>query len=70
MITFIVDDMTCGHCASAIARAVRAVDTGARVEVDLAAHRVRIAPTDADVHELAEAIKKAGYSALPADETA
>lgn len=62
MLAYQVDDMTCGHCASAIAHAVRAVDAGAKVQVDLAQHLVRVEATDADAQELADAIQNAGYS--------
>ena len=34
MIEFTVNDMTCGHCASSITRAVKEVDSGSRCEVD------------------------------------
>ena len=60
-----VPDMTCGHCASTISKAVRAVDGGARVEVDLQRHLLRIEPTEADAAELAEAIAEAGYTPVP-----
>ena len=43
MIEFTVNDMTCGHCASAITRAVKEVNSEGKCEVDLAAKRVRIA---------------------------
>ncbi|CAM3795815.1 heavy-metal-associated domain-containing protein [Roseateles saccharophilus] len=62
MITFEVSDMTCGHCASTITKAVKSVDQGARVAIDVASHRVQIEPTEADATELLEAIKEAGYS--------
>lgn len=62
MYTFRVDDMTCGHCASAISKAVRAIDAGAKVEVDLAQHLVRIEPTETDASELAQALVEAGYT--------
>lgn len=65
MLAFRVDDMTCGHCASAITRAVRAVDSGAKVVVDLAAHRVSVEPTEADAEELRTAIAEAGYTPVP-----
>jgi copper chaperone len=72
MQTFRVDDMTCGHCVSTITKAVRAVDAGAKVEVDLAQHLVRIEPTEADAAELADAITEAGYTpvAVPSPTTA
>ena len=62
MTTFEVKDMTCGHCVSTITKAVRAVDQGAKVQIDLATHRATIDPTEADAAELSAAIKQAGYS--------
>jgi len=62
MITFEVDDMTCGHCVSAITKAVKATDTNAKVSIDLATHRVVIEPTEADSAQLSHAIKEAGYT--------
>ena len=62
MTTFEVKDMTCGHCVSTITEAVRAVDQGATVQIDLATHRVTIDPTEADEAELSDAIKQAGYT--------
>jgi hypothetical protein len=43
MIAFQVNDMTCGHCVSTIAKAVRAVDKDAKIQIDLTSHRVDIA---------------------------
>lgn len=65
MLTYLVEDMTCGHCASAITKAVHAADEGARIEVDLARHLVRIEPGEADAQALSQAIAKAGYSPKP-----
>ncbi|MEO8037347.1 MAG: heavy-metal-associated domain-containing protein [Betaproteobacteria bacterium] len=62
MITFGVNDMTCGHCVSSITKAVHAVDQGAQVRIDLAAHRVDITPTVADADMFGAAIKAAGYT--------
>ena len=62
MQVFQVQDMTCGHCASSITKAVRAVDAGAKIEVSLDEHLVRIEPTEADGAELAKAITDAGYT--------
>lgn len=61
MIEFKVEDMTCGHCASAITRAVKEVDGAARCEVDLAAKRVRVTSTR-PAEEFREAIAEAGYT--------
>ena len=65
MITFEVKDMTCGHCASTIAKALKAADKDAKVEIDLAARRVQVEPASADASDLAEAIKEAGYTPEP-----
>ena len=62
MIRFDIQDMTCGHCASTITRAVRAEDPRARVHIDLAAHRVDVEPATASAEELRVAIQDAGYT--------
>lgn len=62
MITFEVKDMTCGHCAGTITKAVAAVDQGAKVQIDLDSHRVRIEPATAGAQTLEEAIREAGYT--------
>lgn len=69
MLTYRVDDMTCGHCASAISKAVRAVDAGAKVQVNLAQQLVTVEPTEANPAELAEAITEAGYSPVSVELT-
>ena len=61
MIEFQVQDMTCGHCASAMARAVKEVDAAARCEVDLVAKRVRIESSH-PAEEFRAAIEEAGYT--------
>jgi copper chaperone len=61
MVTFQVNDMTCGHCASAISRAVASVDKNARLDIRIQQKLVRIGST-APVAELAEAIQDAGYT--------
>jgi len=62
VIAFEVNDMTCGHCASTIATALKAVDADATIDVDLAKRRVRIEPRTADARTLARAIAEAGYT--------
>lgn len=65
MIAFEVNDMTCGHCVSAITRALKATDKDAKVQIDLVTHRVQVEPISADAAELEEAIKEAGYTPVP-----
>lgn len=62
MVTFEVNDMTCSHCVGAITKAVASVDAGAKVQVDLASHRVQIEPTASTADVLSDAIKVAGYT--------
>lgn len=62
MITFEVNDMTCGHCVSSITKALRSIDRDAGVRIDLARHQVQIEPTLSDARALAQAIKEAGYT--------
>jgi copper chaperone len=70
MLTFEVNDMTCGHCVSTITQAVRAIDQGAQVTVDLTTHRVRIEPTASNRTELGDAIREAGYTPVPVEDGA
>ena len=65
MITFEVKDMSCGHCVSTITKALKAADSEAKVQIDLATHRVTVQPGSADAAELADAIKEAGYTPVP-----
>ena len=57
-----VPDMTCGHCASTINKAVKELDPAARLEFALGEHRVRIA-SSATREELIAALAEVGYSA-------
>ena len=65
MIAFEVNDMTCGHCVSTITKALKATDQDARVQIDLATHRVQVEPATADAEEIAEAIRDVGYTPVP-----
>ena len=65
MIEFSVKDMTCGHCASTITKAVKEVDAAGKVEIDLAAQRVRIESAQ-EPQAFKEAIEEAGYTPVPA----
>jgi len=67
MISFRVNDMTCGHCVGTITKALKAEDAGAQVRFDLASHRVDIESGQADAAALSEAIKVAGYTPVQID---
>jgi copper chaperone len=60
--TFVVDDMTCGHCVSKITKAIASLDKQAKVNVNLGTRRVEVTSTEADEAELQEAIEEAGYT--------
>ncbi|MHB1174054.1 MAG: heavy-metal-associated domain-containing protein [Sulfuriferula sp.] len=61
MIEFKVDDMTCGHCAGVITKAVAAVDAKAKVAIDIPNHSVRI-DGSTQQQALQDAITEAGYT--------
>ena len=61
MLTFNVQDMTCGHCVSVITKAVMAEDENATIEIDLPAKTVKIESTK-PAEKFAEVITEAGYT--------
>jgi copper chaperone len=67
MISFEVNDMTCGHCVSTITKALKVADRDAKVHIDLGRHLVQIEPGDLGADELGAAIKEAGYTPEPAE---
>ena len=60
MYDFQVSDMTCAHCVATVERAVKSVDSAAKVNIDLGAHAVKI-ESDKPVEHFAKAIEDAGY---------
>lgn len=60
MFTLKVPDMSCGHCAQTVEKALKNLDPAARVEVDLTQKTVRV-ETVATEQKVAEAIRSAGY---------
>lgn len=61
MYTFSVPDMTCGHCASTITKAVKSEDPKAKVEVSLSERLVKV-ESSLSTAELTERITEAGYT--------
>jgi copper chaperone len=62
MLRFLVPDMTCSHCVAAITEAVKALDTGARVEAELGRRLVSVATAaDPDPQDVSSAIAAVGY---------
>lgn len=65
MLKLNVPDMTCGHCAAAVTKAVKDVDASAVVQVDLATKTVAVR-TAADPGKVSAALADAGYPARAA----
>ncbi|MCR8723437.1 heavy-metal-associated domain-containing protein [Frigidibacter sp. ROC022] len=64
MTTLSVPDMSCGHCKTAIEAAIRAVDPGAEVSVDLDSRTVAL--TASDLAPVLKALEEEGYPATVA----
>jgi copper chaperone len=60
-VSFTVNDMTCGHCASTIKKAVETGLAGTQVFADPESKRVKITGSS-DVARLKDLIAKAGYT--------
>ncbi|QQR40083.1 heavy-metal-associated domain-containing protein [Devosia rhizoryzae] len=58
---FQVNDMTCGHCAATVEKAVKGVDASAQVKIDLGTRLVQIS-SDKPAVDFAAAIDEAGYT--------
>lgn len=62
-ITYLVDGMTCAHCASAITTELTALAGVDGVEVDLGAHAVTVTGDAAgDEAAIAAGVEEAGYA--------
>jgi copper chaperone len=61
MTEFKVAGMSCQHCVKAVTDSIQALDAQARVEVDLAAGRVKVESSQ-DSAALRAAIDEAGYT--------
>lgn len=57
---FEVKDMSCGHCVMSVTKAVKSVDSQAKVEVDLATKKVTV-ESGSDRKSIADALAEAGY---------
>ncbi|WP_320286343.1 heavy-metal-associated domain-containing protein [Mesorhizobium album] len=60
MLKLKVPEMSCGHCASTIEKAVKSIDPAARVVIDLGSSTVAVNST-AEESAIREVIKSAGY---------
>jgi copper chaperone len=57
--------MTCDHCVRTVTRTVQDIDPTAKVDIDLALHRLRIT-SDRGAGEFASALTDEGYQPQPA----
>ena len=60
MIKLNVEGMTCGGCARSVTNAVKRVDPGASLNIDVASRKVDL-ETSASFEEVRGAIEAAGY---------
>lgn len=63
MIVIKVNGMSCGHCVSAITKALAELDKMAKIQIDKASQTVRF-DGDADQEEVVLAIQEAGYEVI------
>ncbi|WP_227268013.1 heavy-metal-associated domain-containing protein [Roseobacter weihaiensis] len=66
MISLNIPNMSCGHCKTAVEKAISSVDPSASIALDLDMRHV-VVTTDVDAARVMDALKNAGY---PATETA
>ena len=59
--TFTVTGMTCGHCETAVKRAIKALDPQAEITADRTRDKVEVA-SDLPRETLAKAISDEGYT--------
>ena len=57
----LVKDMTCGHCASVITQAIKALDAAAHIEIDIVKKTVGVS-TKQDNEDVLDAILDEGYT--------
>lgn len=65
MLKLNVPDMTCGHCAGVVTKAVKSVDSNAEVAVDLPSRTLTVR-SPADESSVLNALEAAGYPARSA----
>lgn len=61
MMKLIVDNMSCQHCVNTITKAINAIDSKAKVSVDLAKHEVDIEGGTISQEAAIAAINDAGF---------
>lgn len=64
-VTLKINNMTCGHCASTVSRAIESAFPGATVEPDPSSRQVSVTGVT-DLDRLASVLRAAGYAPAPA----
>ena len=59
-----IEDMSCGHCASLVTKAVKSVDPSARIDIDLGTRQVLV-DSRCELADISDALAEAGYPAKP-----
>lgn len=59
-----IDNMTCGHCAGAVQKAILSIDPKATIKVDLGNREVSV-ESDAGAGPISDALRAAGYESRP-----
>lgn len=65
MITLKIPDMSCGHCAGVITKALKEIDPQAVLSFDMPNHGLQVETTQT-ADAVARALAGAGYPATPA----
>ena len=55
-----VEGMSCAHCVARVSNSVKSVDANAKVDVDLAAQKVRV-ESSAALDDITAVLDEAGY---------
>ncbi len=66
---FAVENMSCGHCATRVTKAIKRLAPQSEVDVDLTTGAVTVTPAVADPAGVAKAIAEAGYPARATEHT-
>lgn len=61
MIEFTLPDMTCGHCASVVSKALTQADPACQIAIDLTKQTVQVRSSE-DRQTLHDALFEAGYA--------
>ncbi|MBH9576214.1 heavy-metal-associated domain-containing protein [Inhella proteolytica] len=64
MPSFHLPDMSCGHCASRVSQALKALDPQCRIDFELRERRIQVQSEQAP-QALVEALREAGYPPAP-----